>query len=148
MTPHRGYKWLEWIRKNGGSEADFGGRDRIRKDHSTIESAIRETVSTARKGTKPTWEKNEIIAYFDAEGNMGLGKLILASRLTTFKKIELNTQGEAYEVRKIVTIPTQAYDEKGEEVTGDPIWKVRWARELPPDARTKRPKDKEETKEK
>ena len=76
-----------------------------------------------------------------------IARLILARRLTTFKKVELNTQGEAYDVQKIVTIPDQAYNERGEEVDGAPVWKTRWVMELPPDARTRKPKDKEERKE-
>ena len=146
-TPIRGSKWLGWIRAKRGGEAHFGGRDQIKKDHGKIKNAVQGTVDIAQKGTNPTWKKGEIVAHYDEEGNMGLGRLILARRLTTFKKVELNTQGEAYDVQKIVTIPDQAYNERGEEVDGAPVWKTRWVMELPPDARTRKPKDKEERKE-
>ena len=75
--------------------------------------------------TRMTWTAGEAVAYHSRRGTPQYGMIISNRNIRKLRQVRLTAQGEPLETTRRVTIPAQAYDERGMEVAGPPIWKVR-----------------------
>ena len=122
-------KWMGWARQGAGLQA-MGGRNQMVADYRAIENAIDAQVQVATARQQRGWAANETVAYFDQTGEMKLGEIIRPAHPDVVRRVELTTQGEKRVLNRVVTIPQQAYDERGEMVGGPPMWRTRWVEVL------------------
>jgi hypothetical protein len=115
----------------------LGGRARAIRDYRSIEAALASNIHTACNKAAETWTPGEKVAYYTPDGECKLGEIIRPNLPHVLKRVELTTHGEPRTVEKIITIPQQGYNERGQAVKGSPVWKVRYAQVNPPHARGK-----------
>ena len=122
---YTGGRWLRWARAGGGI-GEFGGRTKFEEDHKRIEAAIDDEIQLIRAEGRDSWEKNEIVGYYDEEGTLKLGQIKRPAYPHLVQEVSLSTNGEAIKEGRLINIPAQAYDERGQKTTGPPVWKTRW----------------------
>jgi hypothetical protein len=71
------------------------------------------------------WSDDELVAYYDTNGEPHYGTIISALRIRELQKIRLSAQGDPLKCNETHKVRRQAYNQHGNKVTGPPIWKVR-----------------------
>jgi hypothetical protein len=109
-----------------GSVADFGGQRDFNRQINTIMRTCEEALAVIRNQTRPpTWYRDELVAYYDDQGDAHYGTIVNPANLRRLKRIRLSAQGDPLRCNEDVTVPRIARNQHGNQVAGPPVWKVR-----------------------
>ena len=96
------------------------------KQRRKITNAVAVNLRLLRANTAPlVWAKGEVVAYYTEEGRPMYCRIISANNLTGLRRVRFTAQGKPLDCTEIIKTPPGARNERGEEVRGPAIWKVR-----------------------
>ena len=123
--PWRGDHWDTWATRGQGGIGAFGGQRGLDKQRRQISDTIEENLKIIRLSLPAQWAKEQLVAFFTPQGHPRYGRIVSINNLRRLRRVRLTTYGEPIVCRDYIRTPRLIYDERGDTVQGDPLWRVR-----------------------